>query len=108
MPYADKDKQREYQRKWIAQRKAEFFEGKMCAICSSAEGLELDHIDDAQKVCHRVWSWSEVRRSAELAKCQVLCGPCHLEKSRSHGDFSRKGGTRAMPRTDRSTMPRRP
>ena len=30
---------------------------------------------------HSIWSWSSLRRNAELAKCQVLCRPCHDKKS---------------------------
>lgn len=43
--------------------------------------IVLVHIDRNQKVTHRVWSWAVARREAELAKCQVLCGSHHLEKT---------------------------
>lgn len=81
MPYTDPDKQAKYQREWIAQRRAEWFAGKSCAWCGSAEELQLDHVDPATKVSHRIWSWSDSRRNAELAKCQVLCRPCHEQKA---------------------------
>ncbi|MEM1417446.1 MAG: HNH endonuclease [Myxococcota bacterium] len=73
---------REYQREWMAARRAKFFEGKACARCGATEGLELDHVDPTEKVTHCVWSWSEQRRSEELAKCQVLCRRCHKAKTR--------------------------
>jgi len=72
----------EYQRKWLRKRREEWFsKNGPCAKCGSKEELELDHIDPATKVDHSVWSWSEERRLAELAKCQVLCGKCHKEKT---------------------------
>lgn len=90
------DAKREYQRKWVAQRRAEFFTGKVCVHCGSDEELRLDHIDPAQKIDHKVWSWSALRREAEIAKCQVLCEPCHKIKTYAdcyvepeHGTHSR-------------------
>jgi len=81
MPYKDPDTQREYNRLWVKQRKEEFFKEKSCAKCGSKDSLELDHIDPSQKISHSIWSWSKVKRDVELEKCQVLCNPCHKEKS---------------------------
>lgn len=81
MPYADKEQQREYQRNWIAQRRTAFFADKSCVKCGSRDRLEIDHIDSNQKVDHRIWSWSDERRNAELTKCQVLCFAHHREKT---------------------------
>ena len=75
------DKKREYQREWVAKRRATFFADKCCAYCGSTKNLELDHIDPSQKVSHSIWSWSESRRNEELAKCQALCEECHKEKT---------------------------
>jgi hypothetical protein len=72
---------REYYRKWMAARRSAWFAGKCCAGCGSAKRLQLDHVDPKTKVSHRVWSWSDKRRLAELAKCQILCYDCHLEKT---------------------------
>ncbi len=64
--------------------KIAYFDGKACAKCGDADRkLTLDHIDPAQKVTHKVWSWAAARREAELAKCQPLCAACHVEKSRA-------------------------
>ena len=81
MPYSDPERQREYQRQWIARRRNEFFKGKVCVKCGSTTDLRLDHIDPTKKVSHSIWSWSRSRRESELAKCQVLCHPCHVKKT---------------------------
>lgn len=81
MPYKDPTRRREYSRQWIADRRASWFAGKICALCGGMQDLELDHTDPTTKVSHRIWSWSEARREAELAKCRVLCKACHGKKS---------------------------
>lgn len=73
-----------YHAKWVAKRRAAFFDGKLCAQCSSAERLELDHIDPAAKVAHCIWTWRESRRLEELKKCQILCHECHKKKSSAY------------------------
>ena len=85
----------EYKRKWAAARRAEYMAGKSCVVCGTTESLEVDHIDPAEKVSHRIWTWSRERRDAELAKCQILCTEHHLEKTIAqrpipeHGTVSR-------------------
>lgn len=82
MPYKDPLKQIEYQRLWVARRRAEWFEANgPCEQCGSEDDLQLDHRDPDKKVSHRIWSWATSRREEELAKCRVLCGDCHKEKS---------------------------
>lgn len=78
---------REYQRVWIAERRAAYFAGKSCLWCGSPDRLEIDHIDPAAKEDHRIWSWARPRREAELAKCRVLCRGCHI---RRHQEEKRK------------------
>lgn len=77
MPFKSPEVQREYQRKWIAKRREEFFADKDCSKCGSMTNLELHHLDPAIKEDNSIWSWSKVRREAELAKCIVLCNKCH-------------------------------
>lgn len=77
MPYKSPSKQREYQREWKAKRRAEWFEGKSCVLCGSTDELQIHHADKDQKDEHKVWSWAKERGDQELAKCVVLCGPCH-------------------------------
>jgi 5-methylcytosine-specific restriction endonuclease McrA len=82
MPYADPQRQREYQNAWMARRRQNWLdENGPCQRCGATENLEVDHIERHTKVDHKVWSWSQARREAELAKCQVLCESCHLEKT---------------------------
>jgi 5-methylcytosine-specific restriction endonuclease McrA len=74
--------QREYQRKWLKARRSEWLnKNGPCKKCGSWENLEVDHINSATKITSAVWSWAEDKRNEELAKCQVLCEKCHLEKT---------------------------
>jgi len=99
MGYKDPAKQREYTRKWVAARRAEFMDGKCCVDCGSTERLELDHVDPATKEHHAIWSWSQKRRDAEIAKCVVRCRACHIERHaaerrQEHGQGAYKRGCR--------------
>jgi len=50
--------------------------------CASTSGLEFDHIDPATK-CFAICADLTRARSellAEVAKCQLLCRPCHIAK----------------------------
>ena len=77
MGYSDPARQREYQRQWVADRRAAYFDGKWCAHCAAREDLVIHHLDPEEKESHLFWSWSQVRLERELAKCVVLCAPCH-------------------------------
>jgi hypothetical protein len=77
--------------RWHRRRNAWFTENGPCQGCGTWEDLELDHIDRALKEAHNIWNWSDVRREIELAKCQVLCRPCHIEKSILEGSISQPG-----------------
>lgn len=94
MPYADRQKQVEYQRQWVAKRRAEWLaENGPCVRCGSAESIEIDHKDAFEKVSHRIWSWSKEKRDAELAKCQVLCRPCHHTKTGEDNGWGMHGSS---------------
>ena len=75
------DYMRKYQLKWKAYRRNEWINKNGPCLCGSWKDLEVDHVDPSTKVDHNVWSWSNERRSEELAKCQVLCKPCHMIKT---------------------------
>lgn len=83
---ATKKIQAEYQLRWIKQRRQDWVdEHGPCAKCGSLKDLEVDHIDPKLKLTNvaQVWGMSltNPKRIAELAKCQVLCGSCHLVKT---------------------------
>lgn len=96
MSHATSD-MRKYKRDWAAARRGEWMADKFCVQCGSTQSLEVDHIDPADKVSHRIWTWAIPRRNAELAKCQVLCTECHKAKTKAqrpipeHGTISRYG-----------------
>lgn len=102
MPYKDPEAQRQYmrdyQRKWIAARREAFFADKACVDCGSTDRLELDHRDPSMKKTSVIWSWAEVRRQEEIAKCDVRCYDCHRERHyallRSHGIGRYQSGCR--------------
>ena len=93
MPIADPEARRKYQREWYAKRRADYLADKCCVRCGATVDLRLDHIDPKTKVSHSIWSWSQERRDAEIAKCQVLCEPCHKKKTvqgqeHAHGEMN--------------------
>ena len=53
-----------------------------CRRCGGTDRLVVDHVDPTTKIASYVWMWGKLRRDKELAKCQVLCTPCHVIKSR--------------------------
>jgi len=86
---------RAYQRNWLAARRQRYLSDKRCKRCGKTETLEIHHVDPKQKVSHNIWSWSDARRDAELAKCEVLCRSCHnahhkseMEKPIVHGTIT--------------------
>lgn len=96
MAFKSKEQQREYQRVWIAARRAKYIalHGGVCTKCGKVEGLEFDHVDPATKVAHSIWSWKESRIQEELEKCQLLCRLCHQEKSITEQQYpERRHGT---------------
>ena len=88
--------QRTYQLERYHARKADAIRllGGRCAICGSAEKLEVDHIDPARKSfpISKLWSVSKERFYAELGKCQLLCKPHHIEKTRREQSVEHGGG----------------
>lgn len=82
MPYKDTNTQRAYQREWVQNRRQAWLsEHGPCVECGSTKQLEIHHKDKSTKINHRLWSWQESRRNAELEKCEVLCKPCHDRKT---------------------------
>ena len=96
-----RERQNRRVRERMARMRQEWFkEHGPCAHCGSWENLEADHIDpktkdpEASKVVP--WSWSKARREIELAKCQALCRPCHIEKTRKEQAVVAKHGSLTM------------
>lgn len=71
----------------------EFLGGK-CVVCSVTEDLQLDHVDPALKSfsISQLWSVSKEKFWAELVKCQLLCRPHHIEKTRCEQSVDHGGG----------------
>lgn len=85
MPYKDRAQRAAYQNAWKKQRRDVWFaENGPCVDCGSWDELRLDHVDPASKIDHKIWTWSEVRRLAELAKCVVRCFSCHVIKTKAN------------------------
>ena len=78
--------QREYQRKRYERRMAEARDalGGTCSSCGSLLDLQLDHVDPTTKVMTvaDMTRLGDQRFWEEVAKCQLLCHPCHVAKSR--------------------------
>lgn len=84
MPLRTRQEQSEYQRLWVKRRREVWVRAHgPCAECGSWEQPEIDHVDPSTKQTSvaAVWSWSKAKRDRELAKCQVLCKPCHRRKT---------------------------
>jgi 5-methylcytosine-specific restriction endonuclease McrA len=86
MGYKDyNNKMNEYMKKrWEIRRKiAVGYLGGHCARCEEVDALDFDHIDPTTKIMSiaRASSRSEDFFWTEVDKCQLLCKPCHLEKT---------------------------
>jgi hypothetical protein len=82
MVMRDIAKQRAWQLASMKRKRIEWLTANgPCRNCGSWERLEVDHVEPSEKVDHKVWTWSKVRREAELAKCQPLCHDCHRKKT---------------------------
>lgn len=57
--------------------------GGRCVRCGAGEDLDIDHVENAEKVCNA----SMLARGPskkfweEIKKCQLLCKKCHQEKT---------------------------
>ncbi len=86
-----------YMKRRYAERRAEALErlGGACAHCGSVDDLQIDHVDRFEKTMkfERMTMVGRERWDAELAKCQLLCFPCHIVKTRECWDgFGKKSG----------------
>jgi hypothetical protein len=87
MPYADKEKQRAFQRNWKRLTKEWFWDFKSglsceeCGICHPAV-IQFHHKDKNEKKndVSRMVNMNSNRADilTEIKKCRVLCANCHL------------------------------
>lgn len=63
--------------------------GGKCVRCGATKNLQIDHKDKWLKSFNisQFWSISLDRFDVELAKCQLLCKPCHKIKSDEEKDW---------------------
>ncbi len=63
--------------------------GGACASCGSTERLEFDHVDPSTKRFNiaRYTKADDAEFWAEIAKCQLLCSPCHHTKTQADGSY---------------------
>ena len=67
--------------------------GGRCVDCGTMIELDFDHIDSSTKSFDISVGirdgYSRARLQMELLKCQLLCNPCHIEKSIEYMDGRR-------------------
>jgi hypothetical protein len=70
--------------------------GNRCARCLATEGLQFDHIDPETKLFAIADGLDRPRAQllAELTKCQLLCLPHHVAKTRTDPPQKRARGER--------------
>ena len=75
----------EYNRKWITNRKNLLKEkmGGKCVKCGTTEHLQFDHINPLEKSYNISNNFFRKDIDKEIAKCQLLCSKCHLEKTKN-------------------------
>lgn len=68
--------------------------GGRCVVCGQTDGLEIDHINPADKTMElaKAWSTSSQRYYGEVAKCQLLCRRHHHAKSAAERGVPHGGG----------------
>lgn len=78
------DAKKEYQRKWLAERRAKLIKmlGGACYNCASIKDLEFHHrnTEDKEININKILSHSWKRIMEEIKKCDILCHRCHVEK----------------------------
>ena len=70
--------------------RARALHGDACQDCGAADRLHFHHLDPATKAfeigCRADYAWATIE--AELAKCVLVCEPCHKERHRNLSENS--------------------
>jgi hypothetical protein len=66
--------------------------GGKCVECGCTESLEFDHIDPSTKSFNIAAGYTKPKEVLleEVAKCQLLCNKCHIEKTKKDAKFRPK------------------
>lgn len=73
MPYKDPAKQREFQRKYNAEKRAAFFAGRKCSDCGTEENLSIV----SMRSCRKLGFSASRERLEQMAKENgILCARC--------------------------------
>lgn len=74
---------KEYHRNYYYIRRQKIIDylGGKCSKCEAVENLEVDHIDPKKKSVNISDNVTLNSIVDELAKCQLLCKPCHIKKT---------------------------
>jgi hypothetical protein len=66
--------------------------GGRCVECGCTQSLEFDHIDPSTKSFNIAAGYTKPKEVLlkEVAKCQLLCNKCHIEKSKRDAKFRPK------------------
>jgi hypothetical protein len=81
MPNEDPKARREYHRRWMSDRRAEWLAANgPCVDCGATEDLQLSSADGTAKPTNAVWSASDERRQELLKGYVVRCFPCFTKK----------------------------
>jgi hypothetical protein len=66
--------------------------GGKCVECGCTETLQFDHIDPSTKSFNIATGYTKPKEVLleEVAKCQLLCNKCHIEKTKKDAKFRPK------------------
>lgn len=94
MVASDPNYMRDYMRARRKARREKFIQllGGKCVMCGSKENLEFDHLKPKKKEfdISNAKDAPEKIILKEVNKCQLLCRPCHMKKTRDKWEFGSK------------------
>jgi len=69
MPYMDREKQKEFQRNWMAAKKTAYFTGKVCVVC----GQPATTVLYSGGLTKKIWLRDKATRERALKDCPPVC-----------------------------------